>query len=109
MGMFNDNVSARRTEWTYTYTGKELLVKAKMLLGRHTESEQAARNKTAEMLQDVSVNQNDSRFAELKGRITFHGTMKEQCAVFVHEFSRSLAREYELGLGDVTFFEMDKK
>jgi hypothetical protein len=109
MGLFNDNVSPKRLEWEYLYTGKELLEKAKMLRDRHAAKEIEARNKTADLLRDASVSQNDSRFGELKREITTHGTLKEQCEVFVHEFSREPERPYLLGLGDVTFFELTSK
>ncbi len=106
MGIYIDAVSAQRTEWEYEYSAKELLNQAVMLLQRHSLKEQEARNKTADLLRDVSVNQNDPRFNELKRDITTHGTLKEQCEVFVHEFSRNPERIYKLGLGDVSFFEL---
>lgn len=109
MGMFNDNVSPKRMEWEYTYTGRELLPKALMLRDRFAAKELDARNKTADLLRDVNVNQNDSRFSELKREITSNGTLKEQCEVFVHQFSREMDREFTLGLGDVTFFELTTK
>ena len=104
MGMFNDNVQPRRLDWEYIYSGKHMLPYAQKLLSYHAAKEMAAREKTAELLRDVSVSQNDSRFTELKRDITNHGTLKEQCEVFVHEFSRFPEKMFILGLGDVTFF-----
>lgn len=109
MGMYNDTVSYNRLEWKYTYKASELLASAKKLLTFHTNKELEARNKTADLLRDTFVNQNDPRFNELKRDISTHGTLKEQCQVFVHEFSRDPKREYSLGLGDVTFFELMPK
>lgn len=109
MGLFNDNVSPKRMEWEYTYKGSELLNKAVLLRERFAAKELEARNKTADLLRDVNVNQNDSRFNELKREITTNGTLKEQCDVFVHQFSREPDREFNLGLGDVTFFELTAK
>lgn len=109
MGLFNDNVSPRRNEWEYQYSGRELLPKAVMLRDRHAAKETEARNKTADLLRDVSVSQNDSRFTELKRDITTHGTLKEQCEVFVLQFTREPDRQFTLGLGDVTFFELTQK
>lgn len=106
MGLFNDSVYPKRLEWEYEYTGSELLPKAKMLRERHAVKEMEARNKTAELLRDASVSQNDSRFNELKKDINNHGTLKEQCDVFVTQFSREPDRKFSLGLGDVTFFEL---
>lgn len=109
MGMYVDSVAARRTEWEYEYQADELLAQAKMLLARHTAKELEARNKTADLLRDVNVNQNDARFNELKRDISTHGTLKEQCEVFVHEFARNPGLVYKLGLGDVSFFELPGK
>lgn len=109
MGMFNDNVSANRTSWTYTYKGHEILHYAKKLLALHTAKELEAREKTAALLRDVNVSQSDSRFTELKRDITTHGTIKEQRQVFICEFSRYPDKEYELGLGDVTFFGLTEE
>ncbi len=109
MGLFNDNVSPRRNEWEYVYSGRELLPRAKMLLERHTTKEMEARNKTADLLRDTNVSQNDSRFTELKRDINTHGTLREQCEVFVLQFSREPDRQFTLGLGDVTFFELTTK
>ncbi len=106
MGLFNDNVSPQRNEWQYEYTGQELLGKAKMLAERHDALEKAARNKTADLLRDCSVSQSDPRFGELKREISTHGSIREQCQVFAHEFARTPARVFQLGLGDVTFFEL---
>jgi hypothetical protein len=108
MGLFNDNVRPERTEWQYEYTGAELLPYAKYLLTWHAAREQEARDKTADLLRDASVSQNDSRFNELKQKITGHGTVKEQCDVFVYQFSREPERKFKLGLGDVTFFGLTK-
>lgn len=109
MGMYNDNVSPDRLEWKYSYKASQLLEPAKKLLKFHTNKELEARNKTADLLRDTSVNQNDPRFNELKRDIATHGSLKEQCQVFVHEFSRNLDREYSLGLGDVTFFGLSEE
>lgn len=109
MGMFNDNVSPERTLWTYDYFGSELLPHAERLLKFHAAKEVEARNKTADLLRDVNVNQNDSRFNELKRDINTHGTLKEQCEVFVLQFKREANRQFKLGLGDITFFELTSK
>lgn len=106
--MYNDHVAANRTHWFFKYKAKEILPYAQKLLTFHSAKEKEAREKTASLLVDVNVNQSDPRFAELKKEITHHGTMKEQCEVFVHQFSKEGDIEYELGLGDVTFFELNK-
>jgi hypothetical protein len=106
MGLFNDNVYPKRLEWEYEYTGAQLLPHAEALLKRHSTKETEARNKTADLLRDASVSQNDSRFADLKREITTHGTLKEQLEVFVRQFTLEPDRKFSLGLGDVTFFEL---
>lgn len=106
MGMFNDHVSAGRTAWEYPYKGSELLHQAFKLKEKHKALETAARQKTANLLRDESVSQNDSRFAELKKDISTHGTLHEQCKVFELQFSREPDRVFMLGLGDITFFEL---
>lgn len=108
MGMFNDNVRPERQEWQYEYTGAALLPYAKAARLHHTAKEKEARDKTADLLRDTSVSQNDSRFADLKKDISTHGTLKEQFEVFAHEFARDPARTFKLGLGDVTFFDLTK-
>ncbi len=104
--MFNDHVSPQREQWKYDYTAKEILPNAQRLLKHHGNEDMAARKKTASLMVDSGVSQNDPRFVELKRAITTHGTLKEQLEVFVHEFERNPSRFYQLGLGDVTFFEL---
>ena len=106
MGMFNDHVSPQRETWKYMYVARNILPNAKRLLKHHGNEEMLARKKTADIMVDSNVSQNDTRFAELKRAITVHGTLKEQLEVFVHEFERHPDRSYDLGLGDVTFFEL---
>lgn len=104
MGLFNDNVSPHRNEWTYRYTGRELLSAATELYKQFYEQEQTARNKMVDLMKDMNVSQSDPRVAEAKRDIQTFGSQKEQCQVFKHEFKRNPEKIYELGLGDVTFF-----
>jgi hypothetical protein len=109
MGMFNDNQSAQRLHWTYKYTGKELLPSATRLYAKFYLKEEEARNKMAEYMKDMNISNTDRRVEEAKRDIVSFGTLKEQCEVFQHEFARNPDKEYELGLGDVTFFELAQK
>jgi predicted Zn-dependent protease len=104
MGMFNDNVGAGRTGWTYTYTGEQLLAPAIRLYNEYRSKEEKARNHMADYMKDMTIPNNDRRVEEVKRDIVAFGTLKEQCDVFRHEFKRNPNKEYELGLGDVTFF-----
>jgi len=51
----------------------------------------------------------DPKMSDTRDEIEESGKMKEQCSVFVHEFSRNLDAVYELGLGDVTFFGLNEQ
>jgi hypothetical protein len=104
MGMFNDNVSAHRTGWSYKYTGKELFSYAQKLYKEYRAKEEEARNKMADLMRDMTIPNTDPRVSDTKRDIVSFGTLKEQCLVFVHEFSRFPGQVYELGMGDVTFF-----
>jgi hypothetical protein len=104
MGMFNDNVSPNRHDWTYTYFGSQLLPYATKLHAEYFSKEKHARGLMADLMKDMSVSQNDTKVQEAKRDIANFGTLKEQCSVFQHEFDRNPDKTYELGLGDVTFF-----
>jgi hypothetical protein len=104
MGMFNDNLGARRSEWTYLYTGEELLPYARKLYGEFYKKEHAAREQMASYMRDMNISQNDQKVQEVKRDIQTYGSLKEQCDVFQHEFARNLTQPYQLGLGDITFF-----
>jgi hypothetical protein len=98
MGMYSDNLSAQRTQWTYIYSGEELLPYARRLYSEFAMKEQTARESMARLPQ------NDERIEKFKKDIQTNGSLKEQCSVFQHEFQRNATKLYELGLGDVTFF-----
>jgi hypothetical protein len=104
MGLFNDNVGAGRTGWTYKYKGSELLPYAQKLYAEFRGKEAEARKRMADFMNDMNIAQSDRRVAETKNEIQSFGSLKEQCAVFKHEFARNPNQEYDLGLGDVTFF-----
>ena len=109
MGLFNDNVSANRTGWTYLYSGKELLGPATKLYAEFLTKETDARNRMADFMRDMSIANNDRRVEEVKREIVSFGTTKEQLSVFKHEFARNPEMVYSLGLGDVTFFGLNKE
>ena len=104
MGLYNDTVNEGRTSWTYKYFGTELLEAATHLYNEYLSKETEARAKMAEYMRDMDVSSTDRRIEDLKRDITNLGKLKEQCEVYKHEFSRRPTVEYELGLGDVTFF-----
>ena len=108
MGMFNDSVSAERTQWTYKYLGSELLPHARRLHSDYLNRETVARSNMSEYMKDMNRHQNDPDIQRSKADIQTYGTLKEQCSVFVHEFARNPGLVYELGLGDVTFFGLNE-
>lgn len=104
MGMYSDNLGAQRTQWTYIYSGEQLLPYAQKLYKLYYLQEEQARQRMAGFMRDMTVNQNDTKVQETKRDIEKYGQLKEQCEVFQHEFQRNMQHLYELGLGDVTFF-----
>ena len=105
--MYNDFVgSTNREGWKYNYFAKDLLPYAKAKYTQYLTLELAGRNKMAELMQDMNKSQSDPEVDRTKREIENNGKLREQCAVFVHEFSRIEDREYHLSLGDVTFFEI---
>lgn len=106
MGMFNDNVSAHRTGWVFLYSGKDLLQPATSLYETYFAKEQESRNKMAEFMKDMNISQNDPRIEQTKREIVSFGTLKEQCLIFKHEFKRNPGKVYDLGIDDVSFFNL---
>ncbi len=68
--------------------------------------EQESRNKMAEFMKDMNISQNDPRIEQTKREIVSFGTLKEQCLIFKHEFKRNPGKVYDLGIGDVSFFNL---
>ena len=108
MGMFNDNVQALRTTWTYKYSAADLLPFAKKMYDENLTRETTARNLMASYMKDMNKSQNDPDIERAKRDIQTYGTLKEQCSVFVHQFSKEPGLYFELGLGDVTFFGLNE-
>lgn len=107
--MYNDfSSTTRRSEWRYSYLGKELLPFAKAKYEYYTDEEQKARNKMADMLRDPNVRASDPNIDQLKRSIESFGSEREKCIVWLHEFTRKPDVEYNLCLGDVTYFGIAK-
>lgn len=106
MGLFNDYRGTNREGWKYTYKGGELLEAAKRKWAELRQKEMDARNNVAAMLKDEKVSPNDDRLEEGKRLIEKYGNEREQCMVFCHEFARAADRDFTLGLGDVTYFDL---
>jgi len=104
--MYNDHVSTGRSKWTYSYSGKELLPYAAKLLKKYDTKEAEARKAMAAFMLDRTKSNRDHEVKKTEEDIVSYGTLHEQCAVFAHEFERNPDKVYELGIGDVTFFEI---
>jgi len=103
--MHNDfGSNTKREGWLYTYKGKELLPYAKTAYQTYLRAELKAREKMSKMISDIKVNNRDPELDQAKREIENNGKIREQCAVFVYQFEREPEREFNLAIGDVTFF-----
>lgn len=103
--MHNDfGAITKREEFRYNYKGSELLPFAERAYFRYLRAEIEAREKAAGLLTDMAVKQNDPELDRCRKDIESNGKIREQCAVWVHQFRREPDREFPLQLGDVTFF-----
>jgi hypothetical protein len=103
--MHNDfGGNTKREQFRYHYKGSELLSHAERAYFRYLRSEIEAREKAAALLKDMAIKQNDPELDRCRKDIESYGKIREQCAVWVHQFRREPDREFPLELGDVTFF-----
>ena len=108
MGMYNDFSNTNRTDWKYTYKGKELLEVAKIKQAEYRIKEEEARRKIAALMLDMTASTLGTIAEDFKKQATEFGRLREQCDVFVHAFTRTPEREFHLSLGDVTFFGLQE-
>ena len=102
--MHNDFSNTKRDGWFFTYKGSELLPYAKTAYQAYLRAELKAREKMSKMVADIKVNQRDPELEQTKREIENTGKIRESCAVFVYQFEREPEREFNLSIGDVTFF-----
>jgi hypothetical protein len=102
--MHNDFGRTKREEFRYQYKGGELLPYAERAYLRYLRAEIEARERAAALLTDMAIKQNDPELDRCRKDIELNGKIREQCAVWVHQFRREPDREFALELGDVTFF-----
>ncbi len=102
--MHNDFTNIKRDQFIYHYRGDELLPFARKVYLKYLRAEIDARELAAKLLTDMSVQQNDPKLVQAKNDIAHNGKIREQCAVWVHQFEKEFDREFPLLLGDVTFF-----
>jgi hypothetical protein len=98
----------KRTDWRYEYTGAELLDEAQKILDETTVLEDASRRAMAEYMITPGLSMKDDKVTKLSGEIERLAKLKEECQVFVHEFTRNYSQKYLLAMGDVVFFRFPK-
>lgn len=101
--MYTDFRIMNRETWKFPYLGKDLLPFAEKTRAKLEKSETVARNEIAKLIKDVSVRSDSDNIQRLKASIEHDGKCKEQCVVFIHEFTRCPEREFHLAIGDVVF------
>lgn len=95
-----------RHGWTFAHTGAALEDRALALYEDHKRLETKERSLIASLLQDPRIHHEDERVIDARNSILKHGKLREQCAVWAHEFGRTPEREFTLGIEDVSFFRI---
>jgi len=95
-----------RHGFTFPHEGKELAGLADYLYIEFRDKELAARLIASDLLRDAQVHHEDRRVIAAKDDIVKYGKLREQCAVWAHEFERKPEREFSLGIADVWFFRI---
>ncbi len=90
----------------YSYKGSELLEAAKQKYEEFLTKEKEARTVVIQLMGNMLVSHDDNGLKDAKKAIEHNGSLREQCAVFIHEFGRNPDRDYHLSLGDVVFFNL---
>ncbi len=106
ISMYNDFRQPSRENWKYLYKGSELLESSKIKHAEFLTKEKEARVVVVKLMGDILVSHDDRGLKDAKTEIEHSGNLREQCAVFIHEFERNPDREYNLSLGDVVFFNL---
>ena len=104
--MYNDFRQPTREGWKYPYKGGDLLETAKQKHAEYLAAEKEARSVVANLIGDIQVSHDSKDMRDAKTAIEHNGNLREQCAVFIHEFERNPEREFNLSLGDVVFFNL---
>jgi hypothetical protein len=107
--MFYEFNNIGRESWEFPFLGSELLTPATNCHKKFKSAEMSARNQLADLMRDPHVSQHDPRIADLKRQIEHNGKQAESCAVFMTCFEREPDRKFQLSLGDVVFFGLEKQ
>lgn len=93
-----------RTNWKFTYTGKELQEPTKNLYLDAHNKEDICRKQMSDLVHDPLIHHDSPVLQNLTKEMEIWGRQKEECGVLCHEFDRNPEREFHLSLGDVVFF-----
>ena len=104
--MYIEFSSPSRDSWKYSYEGKELLEAAQKKHAEHLALEMEARQEISDLVKDPNVSPDSEPIKLAKRKLELNGKLREQCAVFAHEFGRNPEREFNLSMSDVAFFEL---
>ena len=106
MGSFNDYHGHKRENWTYPYKGQELLPFAEKKLTYFVRKETEARKALSRRLADTSLKANGQFNERLRSAIQTYANEREKVLVWVWQFGREPQKVFELGLADVTYFDI---
>jgi len=106
MGTYMDRFNSKRDAWNFTYTGKDLVDVCKAKWQEMYRREKKARQDASSLMSNMEITRNDQRVVEAETEISRCGSAREQLEIFIMEFSRNPTREYTLGIGDVSYFDL---
>jgi len=101
-----DRSCVDRHSWMFPYTGESLASFAVDLHVVYEEQERATRATVAKMIQDPTISHNNKNLRSAQEEIGKYGMLREQCAVWAHEFERNSEKVFQLGIGDIAFFRI---
>lgn len=88
---------AKRDQWLYSYTGRELLPYAQKLMDHYRKLESESKEKISLLKTGLDIKIEQIRFKS-------YCLTCEKLSVWIHEFWRSPTRDFHLSLNDVVFF-----
>ena len=95
-----------RDKWKFNYRGSELVHHAERLRNYYRKEEIAARSEMARLTNNKSISIDSKEAVAARENVQRSASLAEQYAVYAFEFGRTPDREFVLGMGDITFFEI---
>lgn len=102
--MYTEFRDRNRENWKFTYKGSELIDAAKSKVAFYASQEDEYRTKVSDAISNRSIAVNSGKIDKLKNKLEAAAAQKENCEVFLHEFSRTPDREFSLSMADIVFF-----